>query len=137
MNDFNNLKNTLVHEKDHKSKNHGERTITFEEHANVYLAQMDDTSFGLTKPDYRQGHAGSFAEYVLSAHNKEPDANSTDLINSYNGMSKEFKLSKVQQEFKLDNNGNILGNETKYYINVTDSKGNTGRVDYDKKKESN
>ena len=137
LNDFNNLKNTLVHEKDHKDKEHGKTTITYEEHANVYLTQMDDTSFGLATPDYQQGHAGSFAKYVLSADRKEPDANSTDLINSYNSKSKEFKLSKVQQEFKLDNNGNILKNETKYYINVTDSKGNTGRVDYDKKKTSN
>jgi hypothetical protein len=133
LNDFNNLKNVLAHEKDHKAKDHGFKTITFEEHAKVYLAQMDDTSFGLTKPDYRQGQAASFAEYVLSAHYKE-DANSTDLINSYNSKSKEFKLS-FEQDYKLDNKGDIL--ETKMYINVTDSEGNTGRVDYDKKKTSN
>lgn len=134
INDFNNLKSTLIHEKGHKTKGHGFRKITFEEHANVYLDQMNDITFGETKIDYKKGHAGSFAEYVLSAHYNEPDANSTDLINSYNSKSKNFKLS-LEQEYKLDNQGNIL--ENKMYINVTDSKGNTGRVDYDKKKTSN
>ena len=83
--------------------------------------------------DKKEGHAKSFANYVLSAHYKE-NANPTDLINSYNGKSKEFKLS-LQQDYKLDNQGGIL--ETKMYVNVTDSKGNTSRVDYDKKKTFN
>ncbi|MFB9108145.1 hypothetical protein ACFFVK_06105 [Flavobacterium gyeonganense] len=134
FNDFNNLKSTLIHEKDHKKKGHGFRTITFEEHAKVYLAQMDN-GFYKTTIDKKEGHANSFAQYVLSADRKEPDANSTDLINSYNSKSKEFKLSLIQQEFKLDDKGNIV--DTKFYINVTDSKGNTGRIDYDKKKTSN
>jgi hypothetical protein len=133
FNDFNNVKSTLIHEKDHKTKGHGFRKITFEEHANVYLAQMDK-GFDKTTIDKKEGHANSFAEYVLSAHYKEPDANSTDLINSYNSKSKEFKLN-LEQDYILDKQGNIL--ETKMYINVTDSKGNTGRVDYDKKKTSN
>jgi hypothetical protein len=133
FNDFNNLKSTLIHEKDHKKKGHGFRKITFEEHGNVYLAQMDK-GFDKTTIDKKEGHANSFANYVLSAHYKEPDANSTELINSYNIKSKEFKLS-LEQEYKLDNKGNIL--EIKMYINVTDSKGNTGRVDYDKNKKSN
>ena len=119
-------------EKDHKSKRHGFRNITYEEHANVYLTQMDK-GFDKTTIDKKEGHANSFAQYVLSAHYKE-NANSTDLINNYNGKSKEFKLS-LQQDYKLDYQGNIL--ETKMYINVTDSKGNTGRVDYEKKKTSN
>lgn len=133
FNDYNNLKSTLIHEKDHKTKKHGFREISFEEHANVYLAQMD-IGFDKTTIDKKRGHSASFASYVLSAHYKEPNANSTDLLYSYNGKSKEFKLS-LEQEFKLDDKGNIL--ETKMYINVTDSKGNTGRVDYDKKMGSN
>ena len=133
MNDFNNLKNTLAHEKDHNSKRHGFRTITYEEHANVYLAQMDDKTYGETTPDYRKGQAASFAKYVLSAHYKE-DANSTELLKSFNSKSKEFTLS-LEQGYKLDKDANIL--DSKLYIKMTDSDGNTYKIDYDKDKKSN
>jgi RHS repeat-associated protein len=133
FNDFNNLKSTLIHEKDHKTKKHGFRIITFKEHADVYLAQMDN-GFDKTTYDKKQGHAGSFASYVLSAHHKEPSANSNDLINSYNNKSKEFKLS-FQTEAMMDKDNNVIGIIN--YINITDSKGNSKRIDYDKNKKPN
>ncbi len=68
------------------------------------------------------------------AHHKEPSANSNDLINSYNRKSKEFKLS-FPTEVKLDKDNNVIGIIN--YINVTDSKGNSKRMDYDKNKKPN
>ena len=47
------------------------QNMTFEEHAKVYLEQMDSDIFSKTKYSKRLGHALSFADYVLTAHVKE------------------------------------------------------------------
>lgn len=128
LNDYNNLKNTLAHEKDHKDKGHGFHKSNYTEHSKVYLAQMRSAGFGKTTKDFQSGMAGSFAQYVLNAHHKE-EANSSNLINEFNNLNKEYQMS-FHTEVILDKNNNIIG--TKNYINISDSKGNSRRVDYDK-----
>jgi RHS repeat-associated protein len=66
LNDANNLKNVLIHEKGHVSDIASGTQTTLERHAEIYLNQMQDKTFGEATPDLQKGTAASFGQYLMN-----------------------------------------------------------------------
>jgi len=67
LDDYNNLESALIHEKDHKTKGHGEKPASHTEHAEVYINQIGDPSFKNTTDDYKNGTIGSLIDELEKA----------------------------------------------------------------------
>ncbi|MDR0863800.1 MAG: hypothetical protein LBO74_02565, partial [Candidatus Symbiothrix sp.] len=59
-----NMKSTLFHEKIHQERGHGEVKLTDAKHSLVYGAQITDSSFKETTDKYKQGVIGSFVDML-------------------------------------------------------------------------
>lgn len=118
---YNNLKNALVHEKDHKDKGHGFNKSSNLEHAEVYLNQIkDEKSFNKTTTDFKKGMVGSIAKYLEDAAYDEMRNGNGDftalnnLVSEFNKQSKRtgytFSLRQTQSGYS-----NPEGYEYKVY----------------------
>lgn len=68
LDDANNLKNVLVHEKGHKDDNQTTGfTSNLYNHLDVYAGQMSDPSFGKATTDFQNGIVASFSQYIMNA----------------------------------------------------------------------
>ena len=67
--DFNNLKSTLIHEKDHKDKGQGFKDKEGDnfDHALVYFKQVSDPTFLNGTPAFQKGILGSMANFLRDA----------------------------------------------------------------------
>lgn len=109
--DANNLRSTLVHEKDHKDKGHGFTETDNLEHANVYLAQVSDKNFLSGTEDFQNGILQSMTNYLSDAIIKDDysDKNIQDVIKQVNtaikgtGYQMTFQRKSMQSEaFNID-----------------------------------
>jgi hypothetical protein len=66
LNNADNMRNGLVHEKGHFDDNNNGIENTLREHANIYLKQMQDKSFGASTIDFQKGIAGSFGQFLMN-----------------------------------------------------------------------
>jgi hypothetical protein len=107
--DYNNLKSSLSHEKDHKDKGHGFNQISNFEHAEVYLTQIKDPFFGKTTDEFKKGITGAIASYLKSAAYDEKRNGDGDftalnsLVSKFNKQSKStgytFTLVQTQSGY--------------------------------------
>ena len=67
LDDANNLKNVLVHEKGHVDDNNAGVTSNLFNHLEVYASQMSDPSFGKATTDFQNGIVASFSNYIMNA----------------------------------------------------------------------
>jgi hypothetical protein len=77
--DYNNLKSALIHEKDHRDKNHGYDDASNLEHAEVYLTQIKDPTFIPTTGKFKEKVAVSTADYLQKAAYDELGQNYGDI----------------------------------------------------------
>lgn len=77
LDDANNLKNILIHEKGHTENNAAKIESNLLNHAEVYANQLSDATFDKVTPDLQKSLIGSFANYVMNA-----------VANSYVGAEK-------------------------------------------------
>jgi hypothetical protein len=90
LNDFNNLKNTLVHEKKHASDNKDKSfRSNFFTHAEVYVDQMNSPTWSLSTGEFRAGMSNNFAYYLYGAMSKDlmPSDVVQNLIDNYNSVN--------------------------------------------------
>jgi hypothetical protein len=111
LNDYNNLKNALSHEKDHKIKGHGYIEPTNFEHAEVYLAQIKDPTFKNTTSDFKKGMAGSISRYLKDAAYDEMRKGVGDFT-SLNNLVSEFNEQKTTTGYTFS----LVQTETGYAI---------------------
>ncbi len=108
LNNYNNLKSVLEHEKDHKAKGHGHNQSSNLEHAGVYLNQVKDKSFGKTSTDFKEGMVGSICNYMSAAAQEVGGSGGSgnfnqinDMISQLNSQSKKtgytFRLVQTQE----------------------------------------
>ena len=65
MNDYNNVKNVIAHEKFHKEAKSVIKT--FGDHADVYAKQIDDATFNDTTDDFKVGQLAAVATYLANS----------------------------------------------------------------------
>jgi hypothetical protein len=88
LNDYNNLKSTMFHEKTHWEEPQKIRAnYTFDAHVEVYMKQIQDPSFKQTTPEFQLGIINSMSGYLMGAYTKE-----------------EISTDKFQQSIKNFNN---------------------------------
>ncbi len=108
-----NFKNILKHENLHKEDNENPNfKSSLLTHADVYLGQMNDKTFDGTTKDFKNGMAGSFANYLLNI-DKSPDFNPRDFetrLDSFNSINKNLMELKRQ--------GDDFGNHPKGSLNL-------------------
>jgi RHS repeat-associated protein len=103
----NNLKSTLFHEKLHKDRNQGENGASNLEHAQVYLDQMKDKTFTNTTSEFKNGVVASVSKYIEGA--AEDLATSSgdltkvaDLVSALNNLS---NVTGCNVSLKIETNG--------------------------------
>jgi RHS repeat-associated protein len=88
LNDANNLRSSIDHEKDHKTDfESGKTEPSLLDHAKIYLDQTQGKAFGDATPDFQTGIAASFGQYLMNnivSSNGNPVADGVNLINSFN-----------------------------------------------------
>ena len=104
LDNINNFKNMLFHEKLHKSGNYSD---DYTGHAKVYIDQTSDASFENTTLPYKQSIVYKTAEFILSAKSKE-EANSTDLIIKFNSGNKGGYRMEYDEDYEMDENYKII-----------------------------
>ncbi|MBS1632558.1 MAG: hypothetical protein JST10_08290 [Bacteroidetes bacterium] len=67
MDDANNLKNVLGHEKGHVTENEAGTKSTLYNHLEVYAAQISDPTFAKATTDFQNDIVGSFSNYIMNA----------------------------------------------------------------------
>jgi len=102
LNDYNNLKSTLDHEKDHVQAGDPTKVdYTFKDHLAIYTKQMDNGSlFDKTTNEYKIGTASNYASYLLGAYKaNEIDGNQLDKgISDFNTKYKKYNLSISEED---------------------------------------
>jgi Metallopeptidase toxin 2 len=103
LDNFDNLKNTLLHENLHK-KDFAERDINpnkkidLMSHTNIYLKQMEDLSFAGTTDEFKRGIVGSFVNYLmnmdrLGKSNNEYNPNTVrNKIDEFNALGNGYQI---------------------------------------------
>jgi hypothetical protein len=92
LNNYNNLVNTLVHEKNHWLSGDQEKgdNYTFKDHISIYEKQIDDKSFAKTDDLYKIKIAVSYASYLLGAL-KVGEIDEKDFDNAVIGVNVKLK----------------------------------------------
>jgi len=95
LDDKNNLKSSLYHEKDHKDLGQGEEKISNLTHAGVYLDQMRDKTFSNTTTDFKNQTTGGFIGILSQAIIKEgaQDSQIQGLVDQYNKLNTGYQIS--------------------------------------------
>jgi hypothetical protein len=95
LNDYNNLKSTLFHEKRHlERKDPSKKDYKFSDHVIIYEDQMNDKTFEPTTFDFKVGIVTSYVSYLTASYNQgeisfdEIEAKITD----FNSKSKDIKI---------------------------------------------
>ena len=71
LDDFNNLKSILIHEKFHKDRGHGFKKIGYFTHAEVYLSAIQDKSFVATTSGFKLSQITAFASALRDSYIKD------------------------------------------------------------------
>lgn len=121
LNDFNNLKNTLVHEEDHVDKGHGFNKSSNLEHAGVYLTQMNDPSFNKTTDEFKKGIAGSSANYLRDAamDAMQLDGNLEPVMNMVSEFNKKSDITGFSFSLVMTQNGYSNPDAYKFEVYVS------------------
>lgn len=95
MNDYNNLKSTMFHEKTHwEEPQEVKRKYNFDAHVAVYMKQIQDPSFKQTTPEFQQGIVNSMAGYLMGAYTDGmSDEKFQQSIKNFNNLKTGFNLS--------------------------------------------
>ena len=97
LDDAHAMQSSLYHEKIHQDAEHGE--ITALEHAEVYIGQIEHSSFAKTSPDFQEGTLGMLTNFISEAYNVDGVRGTKieGLVNSTNqaleDMGVKFQLS--------------------------------------------
>jgi RHS repeat-associated protein len=92
MNNYNNLKNTLIHEKTHQET---DNPVDYSDHVDVYIQQMKDPSFSSTTQEFKEGMVGSAGNYLMNQASQvrgQVDARMRDQIKTINSLIKRFDM---------------------------------------------
>jgi RHS repeat-associated protein len=95
LDDKNNLKNSLFHEKDHKDLGQGEKETSNLTHAGVYLDQMGDKSFENTTSDFKNQTTGAFKGILNDAiiYDGAQDSQIQGLVDQFNKLNTGYQIS--------------------------------------------
>ena len=94
LDDKNNLKSSLYHEKDHKDLGQGEKETSNLTHAGVYLDQMGNKTFGNTTSDFKSQVVGAFMGILTDAYKDgAQDSQIQTKIDEFKKLNTGYKLS--------------------------------------------
>jgi hypothetical protein len=125
-----NMKSTLVHEKGHFDDNIKGVSAGLEEHASIYLQQMQDKSFGAATADFQKGIVASFGQYLMN-NIVESDGNP---INYASKMISIFNKTNAAGIVMRGDFSSGDGSSNSVSFNKKGSS-NTSKVEYKKLKE--
>jgi len=101
LDDKNNMKSNLFHEKIHKDKNQ-DGTISGLVHAEVFIEQMSDKSFANTTNDFKNEETGGLMLSLTKAiTGGAQDSQIQEVIDQYNKLDTGYQIS-----FKRSGSGN-------------------------------
>ena len=131
LDNINDFKSVMKHENGHKEDNESPTfSSTLSTHADVYIGQMSDKSFGSTTDDFKVGIGSSFGNYLLNM-DKGTDFGQSEIeskMDSFNSTNTAgMSIQRTGDNFGMHPQG-TLDLELQY-------KGNTYPIKYEKIKE--
>lgn len=103
MNDYNNVKNVIAHEKFHKEAKSVIKT--FGDHADVYAKQIDDATFNDTTDDFKVGQLAAVATYLangLKGNANVASDGEAQIMNILNKVNSALKKSKGEYQIRFE-----------------------------------
>ena len=134
LDNYNNLKNALVHEKFHAEA----KTLikSFADHANIYVKQMEDGSFKNTTEEFKVGTVASALQFLQNArigNETIPSDAEATITKLESRMNNALKSSNINVTYDPTRGGGNAQNNP-YYI---DNKEGRRTVEYEAKKDAN